>query len=507
MNIGIDLGTTNTVVGWMNLFGNIEFLEFDENQITLPSCIYYDRGNIIVGRNAIKMSEDNPSAFICNSKIFMDDRSKCWTIEGRRFKAEDVAFEILKTVRKTLKERFPDEKIFNAVITVPAKFGEDQIKRTVSALKRAGIGLIEVLKEPVAAVLAYNDDIFKVNDRVYVVDFGGGTIDVAVIELSGNGCVTDFNVLSADGNRHLGGSDLDNVLSQIIFEQFKECSGQNISDEETTWGISRKQIRRKIQKAAQAAKKSLYYKNTSANEEIIISEPEACSICEKKDICENSNGFSISVSYDDYLTAADDIYDKVKELIVNKRVMTSDIQHVIFAGGMCTDPYMRQFIESSFPESNIIYASDTNTDEKYLTVIARGAAIKACDENIRIVNKLLNSLGIICVDSNGRHYMDPIISEGTDIDRHFESRHVYTNNGRFDTEMTFEIYEYNGDPNDFNNLEYRKIGSFTFNDITPMDIGKQRIETVFSFDSRGILSVMAVDLNDNKRNIEVFFQI
>ncbi len=507
MNIGIDLGTTNTVVGWMNLFGNIEFLEFEKNDIILPSCIYYDRGNIIVGRNAIKMSEENPSAFISDSKTFMDDRSKCWTIEGRRFKAEDVAFEILKTVRKTLKERFPDEKTFNAVITVPAKFGEDQVKRTVSALKRAGIGLIEVIKEPVAAVLAYNDDIFKVNDRVYVVDFGGGTIDVALIELGGNGCVTDFNVLSADGNRHLGGSDLDNVISRIVFEQFKECSGQDISDEEITWGTSRKQVRCKIQKAAQDAKKTLYYKNTSANEEILISESSACSICEKTDICEKSNEFCFSVSYDDYLTAADDIYDKIKELIVNPKIMVYDIQHVIFAGGMCTDPYLKQFIESSFPESNIIYVSDTNKEEKYLTVIARGAAIKACDENIHIVNKLLNSLGIICVDPYGRQYMNPIIPEGTDIDINFEASHIYTNNGRFDTEMTFEIYEYNGDPDDFNNLEYRKIGSFAFNDITPMDIGKQRIETVFSFDSGGILSVRAVDLNDNKRNIEVFFEI
>ncbi len=507
MNIGIDLGTTNTVVGWMNMFGNIEFLKFDNNRITLPSCIYYDRGNILTGIQALSMSSENPSAFISNSKVFMDDRTKSWDIEGKRFKPEDVAFEILKKVKKTLTREFPDEKTFNAVITVPAKFGEDQIKRTVSALKRAGIGLIEVMKEPVAAALAFNDDSFKANDKVYIIDFGGGTADAALIELEGNDGITDLNVIAANGDRHLGGHDLDEIISRFIFDELKLCSGQNISDESTTWGMSRKQIRQNIMNISDQAKKNLFKKNTVSNEPVTIYDDYICSICEKKSDCPRNCRFDVELTYDEFLSASDDIYQKFTDLIISENIMSHRINHVIFVGGMSSDPYLRHFVESTFSDSSVTFASDVQNGERYLTVVARGAAIKACDENIHVVNKLLNSLGIICRKKDGSRYIDPVIISGTDIDQGFESRHIYTNNGRFETEISFELYEYNGDPDDFNNLEYRKIGSFTFNDIKPMDTGKQKIETIFSFDSRGVLTIRASDMNDHNRSIDVGFEI
>ncbi len=116
-------------------------------------------------------------------------------------------------------------------------------------------------------------------------------------------------------------------------------------------------------------------------------------------------------------------------------------------------------------------------------------------------------MGIICRKKDGTRYIDPVITSGTDIDAGFESRHIYTNNGRFETEITFELYEYNGEPDDFNNLEYRKIGSFTFNDIKPMDTGKQKIETIFSFDSKGMLTIHASDINDQNKSIDVEMEI
>lgn len=507
MNIGIDLGTTNTVAGWMNLFGNIEFLEFDDGCITLPSCVYYDHGKIITGRQAVRMSAENPSCFISGSKTWMDDKKKTWEIEGKRFKAEDIAFEILKKVKKTLAERFPEEKTFNAVITVPAKFGEDQIKRTVTAMKRAGIGLIEVLKEPVAAVLAYNDDMFHADETVYLIDFGGGTIDAALIKLCGNDSITDFSVLAANGNRHLGGRDLDKVISSFVFDQFNSCSGQDLRDENTTWGSARKKIRQSILNMSEKAKINLFSKNISSSEDILVSDEKICSVCEKKADCSYDRCFCTEISYDDYLEAADEIYQQITDLIISDNVMEHHIDHVIFAGGMSADPYLRQFISDTFSDSNVIFASDVQDEKRYLTVIARGAAIKACDESIHVVNKLLNSLGIICSERGGKKYFDPVIESGTDIEPGFESVHVYTNNGRFETELTFELYEYNGDPNDLFDTEYRKIGSFTFNDIQPMDTGKQKIETIFSFDERGVLSVVARDLNDQRRSIDVSFEI
>ena len=503
MNIGIDLGTTNTVVGWMNIFGNIEFLKFDDGSNILPSCIYYDRGKMLVGQPALDAALVNPSAFISSSKIFMDDRIKSWDIDGKRFKAEDVAFEILKKVKSSLSERFPDEKKFRAVVTVPAKFGEDQIKRTAAAVKRAGITLIEIIKEPVAAVLAYNDNNFRSGENVYVVDIGGGTIDVALIELEGNNGVTGFNVLAADGIRHLGGTDFDGRISKIIFEQFKECSGQNIIDTSTVWGTSRKQIRKKIELLSEQVKKELYKKNDSVS----IDADDICDICEKKNICPDNCRFHLDLSFNEYISACDDLYERVKELISNDDVAGYNIDHILFIGGMSNDPYIRQYLEDTYSGTNIICAPDIHDNEKYLSVVARGAAIKACDENIHIVNKLLNSIGIICRNEKGKMYMNPIISAGTDIDENFEARHVYTNNGRFETEMRFELYEYSGDPNDFGNISYRKIGEFIFNDIIPMDRGEQRIETVFSFDSKGIMTVNAEDLNDHNRNVEVSFEV
>ena len=507
MNIGIDLGTTNTVVAWMNMFGNIDFLKFDDDCITLPSCIYYDRGNIITGNQALLKSTENPSGFISDSKVYMDDRTKSWDIEGKRFKPEDVAFEILKKVKKTLIQKFPDENTFNAVITVPAKFGEDQIRRTTSALKRAGIGLIEVMKEPVAATLAFNDDSFRPGDKVYVIDFGGGTADAALIELEGNDGITDLSVIAANGNRHLGGQDLDKVISDFIFDQLKSCSGQNISDENTTWGTSRKQIRQIIMNISAQAKKKLLKKSSVSDEPVIIYDDYICSICEKKTDCPKKCRFQVELAYDEFISAADDIYQKFTDLIISENIMSHKIDHVIFVGGMSSDPYLRHFVESTFSESTVIFASDVQKENRYLTVVARGAAIKAYDESIHVVNKILNSLGIICRKKDGTRYIDPVISSGTDIDTGFESRHIYTNNGRFETEISFELYEYNGEPDDFNNLEYRKIGSFTFNDIKPMDTGRQKIEAFFSFDSKGMLTLRASDMNEHNQSIDVGFEI
>lgn len=503
MNIGIDLGTTNTIVGWMNIFGNIEFLKFEGDSIILPSCICYDRGKMLVGSPALEAAKSNPAGFISTSKIFMDDKIKSWDIDGKRFKAEDVAFEILKKVKNTLSEKFPDVKKFKAVVTVPAKFGEDQIKRTAAAVKRAGISLIEILKEPVAAVLAYNDDNFKAGEKVYVIDIGGGTMDVALIELEGNNGVTGFNVLAADGIRHLGGNDFDGRISKIIFEQFRSCSGQNLTDSSTVWGASRKQIKHKIEKISEYVKKELYQKNS----DVTINADEVCSICEKKNVCQSDCKFQLDLSFNEYLSACDDLYKWVKELISNDSINEYNIDHILFVGGMSNDPYIRQYIEDTYSDSDVICAADMIDNEKYLTAIARGAAIKACDENIHVVNKLLNSLGIICRNEKGKMYMDTIIAAGADIDENFETHHTYTNNGRFETEMRFEIYEYSGDPNDFSNISYRKIGEFIFNDIIPMDRGEQRIETIFRFDKKGIMTVSAEDLNDHNRSVEVSFEV
>lgn len=503
MKIGIDLGTTNTVAGWMNIYGNIEFLEFDDGRTFLPSCVFFDRGKVIVGREAVKRAAEDPASFVSQSKIYMDDRKKTWEKEGRRYKAEDIAFEILKKVRVTLSERFPDEKKFDAVVTVPAKFGEDQIRRTASAVKRAGLGLIEIIKEPVAAALAFNDDSFRPGDTVYVIDFGGGTVDAALVELTGTSGVTGFVVKDADGNRHLGGRDLDGVIASLLFEQLRNCSGQDLSDEESTFGAARKKTRRIIADASETLKKKLY---ACPSEKAVLDLDGVCAVCEKKGNCSGGGCFRAEISYDEYLSAADEIYEKLGALIVSDEVMEKKPDHVIFVGGMSSDPYLKQFISSTFDGSSFVSAGEVCAGDSYLTVIARGAAIKACDENIHIVNKLLNSLGLICTGKNGK-YMDPVISAGTDVDTDFEVRHVYTNTGRFETELRFAVYEYNGDPEDFDNLEYRKVGEFVFNDINPMDTGKQKIETVFRFDEKGVLTVCAEDLNDHNRSIEVSFEI
>ncbi len=504
MNIGIDLGTTNSCAGYMTEFGNIEFIRFENNSIILPSCLYYDRGKIVTGRKAVEMSEVDPSKFISCSKTFMDEKTKIWAIEGKRFKPEDCSFEILKAVRNELQNRFSGEKQFDAVITVPAKFGEDQIRKTAAAAKRAGFVVKEIIKEPVAAVLSFNDNNFKPGDKVFVLDFGGGTIDAAMFELNGSTGVNGFNVVSADGNRHLGGKDLDDVICQMILEKFMECSGQNLLDSETSFGKSRKLIRRKIENDSASLKIALFESMKNNVSSISADMDHICSICENKDNCPYDEHFSFDLNFDDYMAKAEDVYSKMTELILNDKFISCHPDHVLFVGGMSRDPYLRQFVESTFSESNVVYAPE---DEKYLTVIARGAAIKACDESIHIVNKILNSLGIICRNKDGSSYMDTIIESGTDIDESFVCRHTYTNTGRFETEMKFDIYEFNGDPNDLNDLEYRKIGAFVFNDLDPADSGKQRIEAAFSFNKEGMLCIEAHDLNNKGKSIDVCLEI
>ncbi|MDO5560782.1 MAG: Hsp70 family protein [Oscillospiraceae bacterium] len=511
MNIGIDLGTSNTVVSWMNIFGSIEFLKFDDGSVLLPSCIYSQKGKIIAGSEAAAMSEKNPKNFISCSKVYMDDRQKIWTLDGLRFRPDDVAFEILKKVKKALMTRFPDEKEFNAVLTVPAKFSEDAVRRTADALKRSGIGLKEIIKEPVAAVLAYYDESFDVGDIVYVIDFGGGTTDTALVKITSP---DKLSVIAAAGDRHLGGKDLDDIIYRMVMTQLRSCCGQDLLDETTTWGVSRRSICSRVRQMSGEIKKELYKSCISQPDKPVErTDEKICSICEHTDTCSLGGQFSFSISYDEYETQAREIFDRLVRLITDdlsvfaeSSVSIEDVDHVLFAGGMCTDIYLQQFVRRVFDNSDIIFASDEEDDEKYLTVIARGAGIKACDDRIHIVNKLVNSIGVLCRRDNNEMYIDPVIKSCADIDESFVSRHTYTNSSRFETEMAFEIYEYSGDPDDLRDTEYRKLGVLVFNDIIPADKGCQRIEAEFTFDSDGLMCISAYD-RINGRNIRAALKI
>ena len=239
MNIGIDLGTTNTLACYVNDAGAINKIQFrngrKDNKFLLPSCIAVtDENKIIVGQPALDRKISDPETVLENTKYFMG-ADKAWTVGRISVTAEKAAEYILREVYEELAEQFPDEKIFNAFVTVPARF-DSQIPRiaTKNALKNAGFEVNEkksVTDEPISAAIAYSTYLSG-GDTLLVADIGGGTFDLSLIasKIVGNSVSADRLIpIGWDGDLFLGGNDVDRILLDLMCRQIKNECGYDLS--------------------------------------------------------------------------------------------------------------------------------------------------------------------------------------------------------------------------------------------------------------------------------------
>ena len=475
LEIGIDLGTTNSVVGYFNN-GKIEYLKFKREEV-LPSVVLYQNGKVTVGEIAKKKSVSYSNNYISSSKTFMGDNEHIWEIEDRKFTPTDVAAEILKEIKKNLEKKFPGLSEIHAVITVPAYFKSTQIDETKKAGEMAGLIVKQIITEPVAAAIAYGFE-DEVNQKLFIVDIGGGTFDTAILKVTNK----DFETLAIDGDRKLGGDDFDKHILEFLLKHIRKEKGVNLSSQAKS-GLGETEFYR--------AKQTLILESEEIKREL--------DNYNKYDI-EIPNLFSgynltTSLTRNEFENLSKSTFDKIKMII--KRTLddpqyeTSDIDKIVLVGGSAKIPAIREFITEFFGKNPF---SDKPLDK----LVAMGATIVAQNnETVQIRDIISHSLGVELVGNK----FSPILKKNQRYP--LAVSQIYTTTADYQESVDINVYE-GEDEDDVNNNDF--YGGFSLSNIEQARAGVPQIEVTFEFDINRILKVTAKDLNTNSsvtENIDI----
>ena len=483
--IGIDLGTTNSVVAIVEQ-SEPEVITNPEGQRTTPSVVGFKEGEELVGLQAKRQQLTNPQNTIFSVKRFMGRRYG--EIEGEkkkvpfdiisgphedaRIKVEDkvysppeVSAKVLQYLKKAAEEHIGRE-VKKAVITVPAYFNDAQRKATKDAGEIAGLEVLRIINEPTAASLAYGLS-EKKEEKIAVFDLGGGTFDISILEISEG----VFEVLSTNGDTHLGGDDFDHAIMEWLIEEFKNESGIDISDD-------RSAVQR-VRDAAEKAKTELStMKETTINLPYLAGDKSGAKHLEKK-----LTRAKLESLCEELLKR---IEEPVRNALKDANITTEEIDEVLLVGGMTRMPAVQEKVKELFgkePHKGI------NPDE----VVAVGAAIQggvlAGDvKDVLLLDVTPLSLGI---ETLGQ-MMTTIIPRNTTIPA--EKSKVFTT--AEDNQPAVSIHVLQGErPSATDN---RTLGRFELTGIPTAPRGVPQIEVSFDIDANGILNVSAKDLGTNK---------
>lgn len=423
MRVGIDLGTTNTVVSYIDENGSWKLLEFSRCGSTedihfLPSCIADDNGIIVVGQKALDIGGEKPANLLKDAKTDMElsgkvsisgdhKKEKKYTFMGKDYTPQDVAECVLKEVKNELKKQFPEESTFNAFVTVPAKFGQNARAKTKEALRSAGFEMDEncLTDEPVAAAIAYSTRLE--NDKlVLVVDIGGGTFDLSLLKTSivlaacGNSRLIP---VSWSGDPHLGGNDFDDLLVKKMAELFLRDGGADLyfqSGSKGLTGSSSAETKAAAVLRAQtlSLKKQLYAKG-SARGSVFVDK-----LLDGKDL-----NYTITVSeYEECMAElASRMSKSIDDLFGKSGYSSGDVDHVLVVGGMAHEICLGKMLKSLFGENRIIIPEDS------MYLVSRGAAISNSNLRVHVENKAYTSIGLL---KNSGRAVDVIIKEGSTVE-------------------------------------------------------------------------------------------
>jgi molecular chaperone DnaK len=483
--IGIDLGTTNSVVAIVEQ-SEPEVITNSEGQRTTPSVVGFKEGEELVGLQAKRQQLTNPQNTIFSVKRFMgrryeeieDEKKKVPfdVIKGphddARIKVEDkvysppeVSAKVLQYLKKAAEEHVGRE-VKRAVITVPAYFNDAQRKATKDAGEIAGLEVLRIINEPTAASLAYGLS-EKKEEKIAVFDLGGGTFDISILEISEG----VFEVLSTNGDTHLGGDDFDHTIMEWLIEEFKNETGIDISDD-------RSAVQR-VRDAAEKAKTELStMKETTINLPYLAGDKTGAKHLEKK-----LTRAKLESLCEELLKR---IEGPVKNALKDANLTTEEIDEVLLVGGMTRMPSVQEKVKELFnkePNKGI------NPDE----VVAVGAAIQggvlAGDvKDVLLLDVTPLSLGIETLGG----MMTTIIPRNTTIPA--EKSKVFTT--AEDNQPAVSIHVLQGErPTSADN---RTLGKFELTGIPTAPRGVPQIEVSFDIDANGILNVSAKDLGTNK---------
>ncbi|MDN6194701.1 MAG: Hsp70 family protein, partial [Alkalibacterium sp.] len=372
--IGIDLGTTNSAVAYIDENGIPQIIENREGDRTTPSVLLYEDGGFIVGIHAKEASVDEPENTVQFIKRQMgEEKYKFITEDDTEFKPEELSAVILKRLKKDA-EDILGEPVHEAVITVPAYFDDAQRKATQDAGKIAGLNVLKIINEPTAAALAYSNDTDE-KQNVLVYDLGGGTFDITVMEYSPE----QVRVLSTAGDRNLGGFDFDNEISKYFIKKFEEEHDIDVYDDD--------EALQDLRVKSEEAKKTL-----------------SSRIKAKFSIYVGGQKLKVEITREEFQQMTQRFIDRtaliMEDAIEDAGLEFEDLDKVLLVGGSTRMPAVEELIKE---EIGIIPSKELNPDE----IVAMGAAIqadmidgksKAFQKEVIDVNA--HSLGLLLYNNN-----------------------------------------------------------------------------------------------------------
>jgi molecular chaperone DnaK len=485
--IGIDLGTTNSVVAVMEGKEPKVIANAEGNRLT-PSVVgFTDKGDVLVGEPARRQAVINPKRTVYSIKRFMGRRhSEVATEEkmvpyevvggpaeyvkvragDQQFTPPEISAKILRKL-KDAAEAYLGHRVNKAVITVPAYFNDAQRQATKDAGQIAGLDVARIINEPTAAAMAYGLD-KKTNEKIVVFDLGGGTFDVSVLEVAEG----VFRVISTNGDTHLGGDDFDEALLNYVADEFKKEQGIDLRKDP--------QALQRLQEACEKAKKEL-----SGQSQTDINLPF---------ITADANGpkhLQMTITRSKFEQLVDHLIERcrgpVKQALSDAKLSPSDIDEVVLVGGQTRMPKVQELVKKLFNKEP---HKGVNPDE----VVAIGAAIQGGVlagevKDVLLLDVTPLTLGIETLGG----VLTPLVERNTTIPT--TKKQVFSTAADNQPAVTISVYQ--GERKMA--ADNRLLGQFNLEGIPPAPRGMPQIEVAFDIDANGILNVSAKDLGTGKQ--------
>jgi molecular chaperone DnaK len=492
--IGIDLGTTNSVVAIVEGSEPTVIPNPEGNRLTPSVVAFTDKGETLVGEPARRQAVTNPRRTVYSIKRFMgrrhsevesEEKMVPYSVTGsaneyvkvevgdKEFTPQQISAFTLRKLKEAA-ESYLGHKVNKAVITVPAYFNDSQRQATKDAGQIAGLEVARIINEPTAAALAYGLG-KKSHEKIAVFDLGGGTFDISILEVAStegaDGDVTVFEVISTNGDTHLGGDDFDEVLIHHVADEFKKEQGIDLRKD--TMALQR------LQEACEKAKKEL-----SSTPQTDINLPF---------ITADASGpkhLQMTITRSKFETLADSLFERCRKPVLaalkDAKMNPSDIDEVVLVGGSTRIPKVQQIVKEIFGKDP---HKGVNPDE----VVAVGAAIQGSvlagdRRDVLLLDVCPLSLGI---ETEGGVFTK-LVERNTTIPT--ERKQTFSTAADNQTAVTVRVFQ--GERPMAN--DNRLLGQFNLEGIPPAPRGMPQIEVKFDIDQNGILNVSAKDLGTGK---------